>query len=748
MGESMSRKKGLGLTVLCSAMIALASFGPAILKSGGFFTLVSDFNYQQIPFSAAAWEGIHSGSSWLWGIDLGSSLVNSFSFYNLGSPFFWITLLFSKDSFPWMAGFLFVLKYMTAAGTSYDYLRRFCGHSAAMMGALVYAFSGYQATNLMFNHFHDVVAFFPLLLSGVEDMLRAQKKTRLIAAVFINCLVNYFFFLQEVIFLMIYFLFRTWKRYSFRQIAKIAVECLLSGVWGICMAAILFLPSVIYILGSQRNTAFSESLFYPLVEIIHIMKGILLPGDTMDRLTALYPYAFGSTACFLPLFGAAFAVAYVLRTRNWLGKLLLFLAVLSFLPFGNGVFLLFRETYQRWWYMGTLMMALATASVLDNPSDYPVRKATALYMALIILFAFVMWLIARHPEKGIHIYDVPRLRQMFLMAAMGPALLLLIKMDNRKPALILAVCVFCAGTTALTLYSYQEHEDAPDRVKAEYKAGMQLETQDEQYRFKTTNNLLTMTGHTGGYGAFISTAENESYRFSRLNARYFPSDTTETFRSCPYLPELLGAKYIISEQNNEEVTKNSVRVNDYTFYITEGKACPIGFALDCWITEKELLSLPVEKRALALMNAFAVNDRDIPMIKKEEVKHISMSALEGVEPEACIQRTIQDAVMDFHRDGNGFSCKTAWDKVRFAYFTVPFDTGWKATLDGKATEILNAGGMMALLVPSGSHQIVFTYHTPGFAAGAALSGFATAGFLIYVFFLLRRKRHLCYKRIV
>ena len=174
----MSARKGFWMAVGCAGIIGLLAFGGVILQSGGFLTLAADFNEQQLPFSVAAWKGVRSGSPWLWGVDLGSSLITTFSFYNLGSPFFWLTLPFPVDSFPRLAGFLFILKYMTAAGSGYVYLRRFCGTPAAVTGALIYAFSGFQATNLMFSHFHDVVAFFPLLLTGLEDHLRENGNAR------------------------------------------------------------------------------------------------------------------------------------------------------------------------------------------------------------------------------------------------------------------------------------------------------------------------------------------------------------------------------------------------------------------------------------------------------------------------------------------------------------------------------------------------------------------------------------------
>ena len=57
-----------------------------------------------------------------------------------------------------------MLKYLVACYTAQMYLKRFTKTAwNAVPGALLYAFSGYQSTNLVF-HFHSVTAFFPLLL--------------------------------------------------------------------------------------------------------------------------------------------------------------------------------------------------------------------------------------------------------------------------------------------------------------------------------------------------------------------------------------------------------------------------------------------------------------------------------------------------------------------------------------------------------------------------------------------------------
>jgi uncharacterized membrane protein YfhO len=51
--------------------------------------------------------------------------------------------------------------------------------------------------------------------------------------------------------------------------------------------------------------------------------------------------------------------------------------------------------------------------------------------------------------------------------------------------------------------------------------------------------------------------------------------------------------------------------------------------------------------------------------------------------------------------------------------------GWRAEVDGRASEILRANYLLrAVALPAGDHEIVFTYDPPVMRAGAAISAIA------------------------
>ena len=55
------------------------------------------------------------------------------------------------------------------------------------------------------------------------------------------------------------------------------------------------------------------------------------------------------------------------------------------------------------------------------------------------------------------------------------------------------------------------------------------------------------------------------------------------------------------------------------------------------------------------------------------------------------------------------------------FFSIPYDDGWTAMVDGVEGMILNSGGMMALLLGQGEHNVSFQYKVPGLRLGMMVS---------------------------
>ena len=196
---------------------------PLIIKGKGIYVYYGDYNAQQIPFYNLANDAVRDGQlGWNWYTDLGSDLISSYSFYLIGSPFFWVTTILPRCAVTYSMPFLLAIKHGIATLTSYIYIRKFVrGRTIALTGALLYAFSGFQIYNIFFNHFQDVTAFFPLMLISMEENINNHRKGWFAVTVALMAFINYYFFCGQVVFLIIYYLFRmkcpdfhtSWKKF-------------------------------------------------------------------------------------------------------------------------------------------------------------------------------------------------------------------------------------------------------------------------------------------------------------------------------------------------------------------------------------------------------------------------------------------------------------------------------------------------------------------------------------------------------
>lgn len=129
-----------GLCLLAAAAI----FIPFQIVDKGLFIYAGDFNSQQISFYQYANDFVKQGGQFSWATDLGSSFVNSYSFYLLGSPFFWLSLLFPSSWVPYLMCPLLCLKFAVAGAGAFVWMRRYTkSRNLTIVGACLYAFSGF-----------------------------------------------------------------------------------------------------------------------------------------------------------------------------------------------------------------------------------------------------------------------------------------------------------------------------------------------------------------------------------------------------------------------------------------------------------------------------------------------------------------------------------------------------------------------------------------------------------------------------
>ena len=88
-----------------------------------------------------------------------TSRLASMSYYNLGSPIFWLILFFPSTAYPYLVGWLFILVYGLSGLFSYSYIQYFVKEKKyALLGSILYSFSGFQSVNIIFFFFHTIIS--------------------------------------------------------------------------------------------------------------------------------------------------------------------------------------------------------------------------------------------------------------------------------------------------------------------------------------------------------------------------------------------------------------------------------------------------------------------------------------------------------------------------------------------------------------------------------------------------------------
>ena len=713
--------------------IAFISFIYFIVKSDGFFVLTNDFNDQQIPFTIGLHNALMDGgiSGFSWDMDLGTSTLDAFSFYELGSPFFWLSMLFPANSFPYIVGWLFMLKFAFAGMTSCLYIRRFLSDSRlTILGSVLYAFSGFSMANMLFYHFHDPIILFPLLLIGLEEKKKKNNIKLFIFTIFLNCIVNYFFFIGEVVFLVIYYLFRFFTK-DVKALLVDALKCVGCGIVGAGMASFVCVPSILFVMGNPRVGSIYglKSLLFNSIDVyLYILKTLFLPAEPFTYISAVYSSNFASYSFYIPLIGFVYCFAYIIKNRDWLSRIIVFCLVGSFIPLISEMFFLYSAGQMRWWYMLTLMVALATVKYLEQIEIKSLTIGTILQLLIIIITGI-----------SIYIFDgvVGKYRFLLIIAIALSGTIIsyiyAIRFSKYRKIMLSAVSFLSIVLLTNMIHTYRNSSWMTYYdYRLRYEVAKELSIPDEQYRFNDTMNLISMMAHVAGFTNQSSTDTNSIRDFEALFDFYDPVSAIPK-NGIPGLAELLGGKYYLAFEPGEDDTVQEFCTDFGTMYLREREACPIGYAVDSYITTNELMQIGVDERAIALLDSVVLDENQLT----DDIKSILVFTRAGkVDFSKSVFKYVDEhtegAVKNFNKDGHGFRCLTDYAEDMYVYFTVPFDDGWSAYIDGNMTQIIETGGMMMIKVPAGVHKVDFKYYTPGLKMGIVFSLISWGIFVILI----------------
>ena len=776
-------------TMLLCALTAAIFFLPFYIIDGGFFHYAGDFNSQQISFyrymngfikGAGYPDGMAGAarSTFSWATDLGSGAMNAYSFYLYGSPFFWLSLIFPQNWLPYLMVPLLVLKFAVAGGGAYRYLCRYVSRSDhAVLGACLYAFSGFSIYNVFFNHFIDVVALFPWMLWALDETLYEQEEHYGLFAfwVGVNLLNNYFFFIGQVLFLVIYFICKLTTK-DFPMNVRLFVRLAFESLLGAALGFVLLWPAVLSILQNPRTIDLSSGwgfLTYSKVQqYLAILLSWILPPDS-PYITSIWSEGiikWTSMSAYLPLCSLAGAMAYW-RARKGDSKkrIVATCAIFALVPVLNSAFYALNSSYYaRWYYMPVLILCAMTASALESPDisadelDAPVRGIGWLMVAT-LAFALVPVQDGDTKEWSLGVLQNPGQYAAVLSFGIGGLILyrLLCRrwrgsqaFARRMTAVVLAfACAF--GMVHIGIGKFGQWHTDSDLVE-QYTSAIKLKDDlpEGDWRvdtYKTHDNLgLWLDKSSLQY--FGSTAAPSILSFYpalgvKRDVRSEPDISNYALRG------LLSVKYLITTPEKQEDFLAAAD-DGWSYYDTKDgfmlyeneNYVPMGFTYDYYITEESYETTVKNTRANLLMRALVLSEEDAETYGKylEKLPEAKLDDLwYDTYVSDCADRRAS-ACSSFQMTNSGFHAEITLKKDDLVFFSVPYDDGFTAYVNGKETEVIRVDeGLMAVLAPAGENTIDFVYQADGYSLASKVSLAALAAFALYAGYFVWKKKKRC-----
>lgn len=217
---------------------------------------------------------------WDFSIGYGGDIITTLNYYVLGEPINLLSAFVPSRYTEYLYAFLIIFRLYLAG----RFFIQFCNimnkkGNGVVAGALIYVFTGYMMYGATRHPFFILpIMFFPLMLTGVEKILKGKKPYQFIFTIVLSAISNFYFFYMVAVLTVIYTLVRCgfiYKKNLKTIFTKLAVM-LLYAIIAIMISAIIFLPVVMLFLSDSRsgvNT--SVPLIYDLSYYQKLLSGFI-----------------------------------------------------------------------------------------------------------------------------------------------------------------------------------------------------------------------------------------------------------------------------------------------------------------------------------------------------------------------------------------------------------------------------------------------------------------------------------------
>jgi hypothetical protein len=426
---------------------------------------------------------------------------------------------------------------------------------------------------------------------------------------------------------------------------------------------------------------------------------------------------------------------------------------MAMIPGLNSLFILLNHSYYaRWFYMPILLMALATVRALEDAAyeRHAFKRALRWCALITAVFVAASGLTPNFDEEGALKFGMAEDSFMlwgsaiFAIAGLALTALVVLKLRHHRNFIRFTGLGVAFVSVVFTIFFMANGKNTFERsqyvINTAIKGRDMIDLPDTPFAradaYDAMDNLL-MFWHLPNIQAFHSIVPPSIMEFypevgvkrdvgSRPESDYYA------------LRPLLSVRWLFiqSDKDEQEPMPGYVKYAEQVgFNIYENtNFIPIGFTYDQYLSREEFDGVQMSYRDNILLRGVVLEEESI-LRNMDILEPLDIGAFAPSE-EVLAQDSADRAaytVTDFGRDRFGFSAKADFETDRLVFFSVPWEEGWTATVNGAPVHIEKANiGFMAVRVPAGPADIRFDYMTPGLFEGMIITSIAGIALLVYI----------------
>lgn len=516
--KRQARGKLYGGYVLFFVFFCLITYG-VYLAFGYSLISTHDVLHQHVPimieYRQLLIDWLHHVSAgptqWSWHIGLGADSFQTFSYYIIGDPFAYLSLLFNKAHL--ITGFQLIgILRMFCAGLSFTYFASHyqLKHWTIWIGALAYLSSGFAIYASLFQPFFiNALILLPLLITSIEAAMQGKSAIGFGIVVYFAVVANFYLAFMLACGGVVYLVVR-WSLLSnpfgkkrWLNFGRLVV----SGGLGLLSTLWITLPEIKALQASPRfDVPFASGEHVYSLQYYLRLPSALLGNVNVD------PFWLNTLSVNVLLLVIVWTILnhhqFKLATR-----ILSLAAILSLLPLFAATLNGFTSPSNRWLFLLSLPLAIMTAAFFQQVADMklsdwlPIFKWSAVVLVGVVISALIM------ADNAATL--LPQLGFFFLYAGIFTAGTLQPRL--LRPQVLLSVVLlnifvaFNFENAAYDIHQFLPQSAANELVKQPYGSGPQAVRTQQTYAeqngqplrpmaptFARTSNLSDYTVSGGG----------------------------------------------------------------------------------------------------------------------------------------------------------------------------------------------------------------------------------------------------------